>query len=179
MFRILALLVLIPLAALANCSTLNPVTLARLAMLDPLDADPGDFAILLDLPQGLGIPTGGAVLEMVLDNKATGERREGRFVFEQREVGPGTVYRIAPPDLEAMRAFQATARAWKAQYGDEAEGSLSLGLSMCRTGAGPQKDATVSAQLSLDGGATFLPFMRATPVERLAEGVGVARLPTC
>ena len=182
MTRILALLLLIPLGLLASCASLNPITLARLAMLDPLSVDPADIAISLDLPEGLGILPGGAALEMGLANKISGETRSDQFTLAQNGTDRGDVFRVAEADLERMRAYQARARAWKAQYGDDVEGRLSLWLDICRAGNGPASGARVSAQISLDAGGSFLPLMPPTRVEAIAARPGapdVARLPQC
>ena len=181
MLRVLAAVLLLALAALAGCASFNPITLARLAMLDPLSVDPGDIAVSLDLPEGLGILPGGAVLEMGIANKVSGESQHDQFTLAQSGTDGG-VFRVGEADLERMRAWQALARDWKAQYGDDAEGSLSLWLEICRAGRGPARGARVSAQISLDGGGAFLPLMPPTPVEAIAARPGapdVARLPQC
>lgn len=180
--RILTPLLLTALGLLASCTTLNPITLARLAMLDPLSVDPGKIAVSLLLPEGLGILPGGAALAMGMTNKISGASSLDHFTLAQTGTDRGDVFRIEQADLERMRAYQARARDWKARYGDAAEGSLSLGLEICRAGRGPVPGAKVSARISLDGGDSFLPLMAPTQVAALVaapEATDVARLPQC
>jgi len=182
MARIIAAVLLLSLATLASCTSFNPITLARLAMLDPLEVDPGNIAVSLDLPEGLGVLPGGAALEVGVSNTVSGEAQSSQFTLAQNGTDRGNVFRIAEADLQRMRAFQTRARDWKARYGEDAEGSLSLGLEICRAGAGPARDATLSAQISLDGGGSFLPLMRPTSVETITnqpDSPDVAGLPQC
>ncbi|QDC08287.1 hypothetical protein FHY55_03085 [Oceanicola sp. D3] len=159
-------------ASLAACTTLNPVTAARLSRLDPLTADPAAIAARLRLPEGLAIQPGGAVLSISAIRKDTGERLAETFELEPS----GTLWRLSEPDIATMREAQDRAARWKREAPDQSSGALSLSLTGCSrsTGArsGPDPEAPISADVSLDGGASFLPLIRGLTVADLAKAAG-------
>lgn len=162
------------LLALCGCATVNPVTLARLGALDPLTADPSAFAARLSLPEGLVVVPGGAVLTLSANRADTGETVTGRFEL----VRNGDVWRLSDPDTARLRALQSQIRGWKSQAPDASSGALTISLTGCATGTGPDPDAAVSADLSLDGGASFAPLLRgltAGEIIALADPEGTAR----
>ena len=161
--------------AVSACGSVHPLTAARLSRLDPLTADPAAIAARISLPEGLAISPGGAVLEIGARRKDTGESLSGRYALRRK----GDTWALAPADAAALRTLQAEVLAWKAE--DAGEGHLSLHLTGCRTGAGPAQDAPISADLSLDGGASFLPLLRGLEVSDLQRAAGPRqpKLPAC
>ena len=157
------------LALLAACGSVDPVTMARLAALDPLAEDPAAFSVGLDLPDGLAIPPGGAALTLSARDAQGDEVRAEADLME----GADGRWRVAEADLPALRETQRTIRAWKAADPDGTSGSLSLELAACRDGSGTLPTGTVSADIVTAPGAAPAPLLRRVPVGRvlaLADG---------
>ncbi len=131
------------LALLATaCSAVVPSTAARLAILDPLTADPAALELVILLPPGLSIIPGSARLAFGATRGA--ETLSGSFTLEDRPLPPGIsppsgatplALALTPADANRMRALQEDIAVWKREGG--ARGSLSLGLGGCAIGAGP------------------------------------------
>ncbi|MBS8227228.1 hypothetical protein [Vannielia litorea] len=163
-------------AMLPACTTLNPVTAARLSRMNPLTADPAAIAARLTLPEGLAVRPGSAILTISAERKATGEAFTHAFALEQR----GSTWRLSPADVQTLRVAQAEAARWKEEAPDETTGSIQLSLGGCAVDEGPHPEATVAADLSLDGGASYAPLIRGVPVARIAAAAGPeAPLPAC
>ena len=156
------------LALLAACGSLDPITVARLAALDPLAEDPAAFSVGLDLPDGLAIPPGGAELTLSARNA---EGDEAGAAAELTEGADGR-WRVTEADLPALREAQRTIRAWKAADPDGTIGSLSLELAACRDGSSIPPAGTVSADIVTAPGAAPAPLLRRVPADRLLALAG-------
>lgn len=164
---------------LAECSQLDGATVARLARVDLLSADPASFAFALDLPRNLDLPPGGAVFTFHAERRDTGETLDGRFPLAvARNADAPDLWHVAETDLADLRALQATARAWKQAEPKATSGSISLVLDACA--AGPvAAGATVNATVELDGSGTLVPLLtdaKVTDIMRVAKPGG---LPGC
>lgn len=162
--------------ALVACASVNPLTVARLATLSPLDVDPAEIQVALRLPDGAGVAPGSAQLTLSAVTEDTPRRVSGDFTLTQSGQDI-TTFAIAPSDHARMRALQAEIRAMKAA--GDTTGSLSVTLAPCRIGEGPGPDATVDALVRLGRDGPLLPVLkRATLSEIAAAGVPTA-LPPC
>lgn len=141
------------LAGFASCSSLNPLTLARMARMDPLTVPPGDVAVRLSLPEGLEVPASGAVMTMTLTRKSSGTVLSQSFAL----IRTGNVWKLAPADASRLSAMQAEARSWR---DDDREGRFEMRIAGCRIGDGPAPGAAINADISFDAGQTFAPLMR-------------------
>lgn len=139
-----------------GCSSVNPFAMARLAQLNPMTTDPADFAARLHLPDGLQIPPDGATLVVQAERSDIGAQREARYAF----VSDGEIWTLSDRDAADLRAVQTMVQAWKAEAPDATTGSITLQLTGCAVGAGPAPNAPVSADLSLDGGRSFVPLIK-------------------
>ena len=153
--------------ALSACATMNPVTLYKLSRLSPLDADPGDFTVAIDVPQGLGIAPGTARLSMRATRK--GQKVGDSFALARIPAQSGDLptpkghyilFRVADSDLPAIRAIQATARDWETRDPSGTQGSLSADLLPCTIDDGPTGAPKASIYLQLEPGGGFLPLAR-------------------
>jgi hypothetical protein len=168
--------------ALSACSSVVPMTAARLSAMDPLTVDPGQIEVALILPQGLRVTPGSAVL--TLSAQRGDQRIAGDFVLDERAV-PGvpapegaTVagYGLTAHDVARMRALQAEIAAWKAE--GEARGALSVGVGGCRVGEGPAPEAEGAVMIRLARDEAFHALIRPTPlVSILGEGALAAMGP--
>ena len=168
-FPILAALIL------CACSSVVPSTALRLSGLSPTTADPADFAVDLMLPEGIDIQPGTARLIFAVARTDTGQAQSGSFVLERE----GTVFRIAVDDVDRLRDLQATARQWDAENDAATSGSLSISLSPCRIGDGPERDARVSVGLRLAQEGAFLPLIRNGPLSAVASEDEIREMPLC
>ncbi len=160
---------------MSACTSIVPSTLMRLDDVSPTDADPAGFAVDLSLPTGLDIVPGSAMLTFVVRRSDTNQMASGRFALEN----VGNVFRVAPADLQELRGLQATARQWKAKYGAATEGSLSINLTPCTRGDGPDADARVNIGLQIAEGGRFLPLVRNGRLSAVATPADIEMMAAC
>ena len=170
-----SLVVCIAVLGLSACSAVPLATAMRLGALDPLSADPAGMAVVLELPEGLGIEEGTAQLSLRA-RAADGAEVSGRYALEQ---GTDGAWRVRAGDRARLRADQARAADWERADPEGTEGQFSVSLGPCRTGDAPIAEGRVSASFQLEPGAPFLPLLRNVPVADVAETAGIAALPAC
>lgn len=149
---------------LAACSAVVPSTVARMASLDPLTADPAGIELVVILPPGLSIKPGTARLE--LSAMRGTETRKGSFTLADQPVAIGfdlptgtsaRHYALTAEDAERMRTLQAEISTW--QQEGRARGTLGLGVDGCAVDNGPALDATGSVLIRLAPDTGFLPLV--------------------
>jgi hypothetical protein len=160
---------------LSACTSIVPSTVMRLNGLSPTTADPAGFAVDLTLPAGLDVQSGTAQLIFAVTRSDTNEAQSGTFTLERE----GSTFRIAPGDLPALRALQATARRWDAESDNATEGSLGINLSPCKVGDGPSPDARVSVALRMAPDGAFLPLVRNGPLSAVASMEQIRDMGAC
>lgn len=159
------LLPALALAGLSACSTVNPVTLAQMARLDPMTVPPGNVAVRLALPQGLKVAPGGALLELSVANQKSGETLTGRFELAETNQ----VWALTPQDATRLEALQARTRSWP---DDDREGTLAVTVTGCRIGDGPSPGAVINIDISFDAGGSFAPLVRNLSAEEVIGTAG-------
>ena len=164
--------------ALAGCGSVVPSTVARLAGLSPLEADPAGFEVGLVLPEGVGVMPDTAVLELEARQSETGETLAEDIVLERIE-GDVPLWRVAEADLAAIRAFQEQARAWEDADPEASSGAISVGIGPCIRGAGPAPNAVISVLLRTSQDAPLLPLVRNAPLSGFSDAGDIAALPAC
>ncbi|MDJ0822585.1 MAG: hypothetical protein QNJ09_12360 [Paracoccaceae bacterium] len=165
--------------ALSACAVIDPVTVARLASTSPLTADPAVFELRANLPDGLALAPGAAVLTL---SATRGEEvADGRFTLAQVRDGDATVLRVAEVDVPVLRALQSRINAWEEADPDGTMGSLGIDVQPCTTGNGPAPQARFSVDLVMAPGGPARPLLRPVPVrrfkERLRKEAGVGLMP--
>lgn len=143
-------------AILSGCAEIFPVALAQLSRLDPLTTDPSLIAAKVSLPDGLGVRRDSAVLSVTVQREDTGEALSERYVLER----DGEIWRLSDADAEAFRQMQRIIGEWKRAGGDGTKGALSVSVGGCASKPAPDVSGSVSVWLSMDGGTSFLPFLR-------------------
>jgi hypothetical protein len=151
--------------------------LARLSTLSPTTADPAGFAVLMTMPEGLGVQRGSARLIYAVRRTDTGEALQEDVVLK-RDSGT-QVFRIAADDYARLRNAQATARAWQVQNDAATEGALSVHIAGCKIGAGPDPDARVSVALKVAQGGEFQPLVRNGPLSAIASAAQIRDMGVC
>ncbi|MEL6838862.1 MAG: hypothetical protein AAFP85_06185 [Pseudomonadota bacterium] len=168
-------LLLLSTLALSACTSIVPTTAMRLSNLSPTTANPADIAVDLTLPTGIDVSPGSARMLFSMIRTDTGETAEGAFTLDR----DGSVFTINPADYAALRALQATARQWKAENADAATGSLSISLSPCRLGAGPDDEARVGVAIQMKQDGAFLPLVRDGPLSAVTSEAQLRDMPDC
>lgn len=163
---------------LAGCGAIVPSTVARLASVSPLEADPAGFAVLMDLPEGLSMAPAGQALTFTATD-ARGERRDGRFAIIPTETSRGTLWRIDPGRLDALRDMQAKVREWEDRDPDGTTGSLGIEVTGCRVGDGPDPGDRLTIYLRTAPDAPLRPLLRRARVSDVLGEDEVAALAPC
>ena len=169
MIRILAPLLIA--ACLASCTVVPLTTQAALGRLDPLTADPGGFVLHFTLPPGVGLEESSAMFSLTSERSDTGESLASDYGLELMTVSDqgDFAFRIAPSDLDRLRADQARIGAWEAEAPRENSGSFSVHASGCLTGVELTPDARFSAGLQVTEGGPILPLIRNQPIGSLVD----------
>ncbi|MXQ09417.1 hypothetical protein GQ651_16340 [Alphaproteobacteria bacterium GH1-50] len=161
---------------LAACGSLVPSTVAGLMGVSPLEADPADFAVSVDLPEGVTVAPAGVTLSLKA-SAADGESAGiGVRLAEERQGGT-TLYSVAPEDLTAFRDVQGLIRAWEAADSDGTTGSLTVEVTACTLGDGPEDGATFDVGLRSTPDGPFRPLIRRAPVADILNAAGVDAAP--
>ncbi|WP_298360822.1 hypothetical protein [uncultured Litoreibacter sp.] len=171
---------LIALLLVAGCSNIVPSAIARLYSVSPMEADPSDIAVALDLPDGIGVRQGTAKLLLTATRSDTNETSAATYILAASPGRDGsTVYAIADRDFGRLRAQQSLIRGWKDAAGDATNGSLSAGLEGCIIGAGPADDAAMSINMRTAKEDAFFPLIRRAPITDVMELADMEDLKPC
>ncbi len=157
------------------CTSLVPNTVTQLNRMDPTIADPQDFAIMIEMPEGLDFIPGSAQLRFMTQRTDTGESRSETFMLEQYEQ----TFAVADADLVPLRTLQATARRWKAENPDASNGSMGVWVAPCVVGDGPASDARVSVSIRMEQDGPFMPLVRNGPISAVAGSERIGEMKEC
>jgi hypothetical protein len=173
---------------LAGCSYVPASTVARLAAIDPLAADPAQIELAVVMPAGMNPLPGTA--KMTLHTEAAGQTRDAEFALEERGLpqnGPQGVpvpagahakaYGLSATDVARMRALQAEIAAGPGA--SEGRAALGVGLGGCKQGAGPAPDAAGAVYVRLAADGSFLPLLGPAPLTAMLGAGAVAGLAPC
>lgn len=169
------MIILALIVGLAGCVSLNPVTLVRLATVNPIEADPGAIAVQLVLPEGIGVAEGTAAMTISARFAETEEGLDERFELENT----GDVWRVARADQDALRALQRRVTLEEEADPDNASGSFAVGFEPCIWGNGPSADARFSIAIQLDEGGGFLPLINNARIADLYDDDDIAAVGSC
>ncbi|MBL4930118.1 hypothetical protein [Fuscibacter oryzae] len=172
---------------LAGCSYVPASTVARLAAIDPLTADPAQIELAVVMPPGMNPLPGTA--KMTLHTEAAGQTRDAEFALEERgqpQNGPQGVpmpagahakaYGLSVADVARMRALQAEIAAGP---GGDGRAALGVALGGCKQGAGPAPDAEGAVYVRLAADGSFLPLLGPAPLTAMLGRQAVAGLAPC
>ena len=161
------------LTAVVPACTMVPVTTqSALDRVDPLTADPAGFVLALDVPPGIGLREGAALIYLSAVRTDTSAQLAGAYeldAIEDEETGQLT-FRVAPEDVDRLRSDQAKVADWERSAPDATSGSLSVSATGCLTGEPVPSDARVSAGLRIRDGGPFLTLLRNAPMADLLGG---------
>jgi len=167
---------------LAGCGYFDSDTIERLTNVSPLEADPGQYEVVVNLPDGLDIPRGGAVLNVTAQRPDTHASSRGRYVLQRRETSEGALlFRVDPADLPKLKAQQALIRDWEAETGGASSGTFGVDVDACRSGDGPDLNGLMSISLIDGAGSAHRVLVPPTPVGQvvITGGNNEVILPPC
>lgn len=173
---------------LAGCSYVPATTVARLAALDPLAADPAQIELAVVMPPGMDPLPNTAM--MTLHTEAAGQTRDAEFALEERPLPQGVpvpvgahakAYGLSAADVARMRALQAeiAAAPGAAPGASDGRAALGVGLGGCKQGAGPAPDAEGAVYVRLAADGSFLPLLGPAPLTAMLGRQAVAGLAPC
>lgn len=179
--------------SLASCASVNPIGLAKLAAMDPLTADPAQLAVAARLPEALKLRTGDLVLTMKSDGAQGADAIDERFLLDVKDAKAGEAgvivpqagerlqtARVAPTDIERLRATQAKARVVKAAGGKKGKGSISINArGACRTGDLPAGALNLNIFMANETGGGWFPVVSNLDVRKALGADVLAKIEAC
>ncbi len=156
--------------ALAGCASVNPGNMLALSQLSPLTADPTGIRAAVDLPMGVTIPADGAVLTFAAERSDTGQRDSGEFVLERLETAQGLLlFRLDPKDRADYILLRDKFNDWETDAPKATNGTFSIAVAACKTGSGPEPDATFSVYVATDAEAPLAAVIEDAPISDALE----------
>ena len=179
--------------ALSACASVNPVGLARLAAMDPLSADPQQISVAVRLPQALKLRTGDLVMVLKTNGVEGPGAIDETFSLAVSDAAAGDAgviapetgerlqtARVAPQDVERLRATQAKARALKAEGGAKGKGSLTVsakgGCKMAELG---DADLMMNLYMQTEANGEWFPVVSALNLRRALGAEMLAKILAC
>ena len=180
-------------AGLSACASVNPVGLARLAAMDPLAADPQRISVAARLPQALKLRTGDLMMVVKTDATEGPDRIDETFFLSVNDAAPGSTgviapeaeerlqtARVAPQDIERLRATQAKARALKAAGGAKGRGSLTVSAKGgCKTAELGDAELVMNLYMQIETNGEWFPVVSALDLRRALGEEMLAKIPAC
>lgn len=168
-------------AGLTACNVLDDGSLAQIDVAGgPLKADPSKIEVLVELPPGLGIPEGAAVLNVSAARDDIGAQSSGAYVLEQSATGEGLRrFRVAPSDVDRLKGQQALISDWESEAPDRLRTSLFMDVTGCKVGAGPQPTASVAFFAVVLPNKTPRRLGPPVPVTQILDAIDQRTLPAC
>lgn len=154
------------------CSYLNPATLARMAAMSPMTADPEGIEVVVSLPEGVEMADGAAFMHVRAERSDTGQVIEEHIDLERTLSGTNVIWRIKQKDLDRLRRAQKTVGAWESEVPDASSGSFSVGVRQCFSGRLPAPEEEFSIALRTEKDGPLRSLMTNVPFSRLYEEVG-------
>jgi hypothetical protein len=179
--------------SLASCASVNPIGLAKLAAMDPLATDPAQMAVAARLPEALKLRTGDLVMTVKTDGAKGVDVIDETFLLDINDASAGEAgvivpeagerlqtARVAPSDIERLRATQAKARVIKTAGGEKGQGAISINArGACRTGdltAGP---LNLNIFMATEKGGGWFPVVSNLDVRKALGADLVAKIEPC
>jgi hypothetical protein len=165
---------------LAGCGSFDGAAVQKLTSLSPLDVNPGQYEVLVNLPEGLDIQPQGASLRIAAQRTDTRAVSEETYVLARADTSSGTsIYKIAPEDLPRLQAQQSLIREWESQ--GQSQGQFGFDVEGCTVDNGPDLDALMSVSVKDTADNSLIPVIQPTPIRNimLTGGNNQLILPPC
>ncbi|PWL35675.1 hypothetical protein [Marivita sp. XM-24bin2] len=156
--------------SLVGCGSVNPGNMLALSQLSPLTADPSGIRAGIDLPVGVTIPPDGAVLTFAATRSDTGQADMGVFELERLETAQGMLlFRLAPEDRAEYIRLRDMFDAWETEAPRATNGTFSIAVAACKTGSGPDSEATFSVYVATAADAPLAVVVEDAPIGEALE----------
>mgnify|MGYP001801108867 CR=1 FL=1 len=165
--------------SLGACAFVDFRTAERLSQLSPLNTDPSGVAVYLDLPDGLQVLPGSAVLTFGAVRTDTGVEDFVYYTLEDIQADDLRGFRVAKEDHPMFRGQQLRLRAWEAAYPDATNGTFSVNAEFCTIDGGPAPGALASVFVQYEEGGTLNPLFIDAPVTRVFDASNIVTMPPC
>ena len=181
------------LLGLSACASVNPVGLAKLAAMDPLSADPQQISVAARLPESLRLRTGDLIMVVKTDGVTGPGAIDETFYLAVADAAPGDAglvipedgerlqtARVAPGDIERLRATQARARTLKAAGTAKGKGSLTVSArGGCKTGEFGDGRLVMNLYMQTETGGEWFPVVSALDLRRALDDEMLDKIPAC
>lgn len=178
---------------LSACASVNPVGLAKLAAMDPLSADPQQISVAARLPESLKLRTGDLMMVVKTKESSGPDTINETFLLAVEDAAPGDAAvvmpengerlqtaRVAPADIERLRATQAKARALKVTGEGKGKGSLTVSAKGgCKTGEFGDADLVMNLFMQTETDGEWFPVVSALDLRRALGEEVLAKIPAC
>jgi hypothetical protein len=189
-FRLPALALVVSLCA---CASVNPIGLARLAAMDPLSADPEQISVAARLPQALKLRTGDLMMVVKTNGKEGPAKIDETFHLLVADAAAGEAgviapevgerlqtARVAPADIERLRATQAKARTLKASGGPKGKGSLTVSIKGgCKTAEMQGVELVMNLYMQTESNSEWFPVVSGLDLRSALGAEMLAKIPAC
>lgn len=179
--------------SLVSCASVNPVGLARLAAMDPLVTDPALLAVAARLPEALKLRTGDLIMTINTDGAQGADVIDETFLLDVKDAKEGEAgvimpeagerlqtARVAPADIERLRAAQTKAKTIKAAGGQKGEGSISINArGACKSGDLPDGPLNLNIFMSADKGISWFPIVSSFDVRKALGPDLISKIKAC
>lgn len=165
---------------LSACSAVVPSGIAKLYQLTPLESDPADLAVALDLPESVRIKPGTAQISFNAKRSDTGQSSDGAYELEHRQDANGlTILAVAQEDQAPLRAQQAMIRDWEAENEEATSGSISVGFEGCKATEDLDLQDEVSVLLRTQEDGRFFHLIRDAPLSDVLQVFELEKIEDC
>lgn len=181
------------LLGLSACASVNPAALAKLAAMDPLLADPQQISVAARLPESLKLRTGDLMMVVKSGGTAGTDTIDETFYLAVSDAAPGDAgvimpddgerlqtAKVAPQDLERLRATQAKARALKATGEANGKGTLTVSAKGgCRIAEIGDEPLNLNIYMQTETNGEWFPVVNALNLRRALGEEVLAKIPGC
>lgn len=154
------------LLTLGACAYISPPTVLSLSRLSPLEVDPSEIAVQIELPEGLAINQGSAKLTFALFDGGENALMHDEFTLVSTANQGKEEFRIAQKDLDDVRRLQANALRLEDNTSEDVSGSIGVHLGVCKTKDIGEKES-VSVFIQTQHNAPFKPLLKNAPISAI------------
>jgi hypothetical protein len=179
--------------SLVACASVNPIGLAKLAALDPLSADPAQIKVAARLPEALKLRTGDLIMVIKTNDLEDANKIDQTFYLEVNDAKAGDAgviipedyerlqtARIAPQDIDRLRAAQAKAKALKAMGGSKGTGSMTVAIKGgCKASEPANAPLTMNLYMTTESAGDWFPVVSNFDLRKQLGDELIAKIEPC
>lgn len=185
-------LALVAALTVSACLSTPPTSVAKLARIDPMRADPADFRLAVRAPDALLVRDGDIKLRLSFDGGTADTRliEEYAAVIDDASAAtpglPGTpgdgtrryVAALTPEDAASFTRAQSRILDWR-ERGFQGKGSLAVSATGCAAAPFPPGPVYISTFMQTAPGDDFFALTRRVDLGKVLARAGVDGVPPC